>query len=108
MSRYSVPQSSSVASPMRATARVHAVWLVADDLDALALEDRDDARHRHRGDGVVDDEALDGVAHAGALALRVHDDGQRHLQVGVLVHVDVAVADAGLDRGHLGVLRRRT
>ena len=46
-----------------------------------------------------------GVADGGPAGLGVFDDVQRHVQVGSGVYVDVADAGAGLDAGHLRVLR---
>ena len=55
------------------------------------------------GDGLVDEERLGGVADAGALGLGVDHDGERLVEVGRRVDVDVAVADARLDDGHGGL-----
>ena len=44
--------------------------------------------------GLVDEQGLGRVAHAGALGLGVHHDGQGHVEVGGGVDVDVAVAVA--------------
>ena len=48
-------------------------------------------------------QGLGGVADAGALGLGVYDYGLGHRVVSALVHVDVAVAGAGLQDGHGGV-----
>ena len=55
---------------------------------------------RHRG---VYQQHLLGVAHGGAAGLGVLHDPQRHVQIGKLVHVNVADAGTGLDAGHSGV-----
>ena len=54
--------------------------------------------------GLVHQNRLDGVAHAGALRLGVLDDAKRHGEVGLGMHVDVAVALPRLDDGHAGLL----
>ncbi len=56
------------------------------------------------GDVGVHEQRLGGVAHAGAVGLGVHHDGERLVEVGGGVDVDVAVADAGLDHRHRRLL----
>ncbi len=51
------------------------------------------------GHGAVYQQYLLGVAHGGTAGLGVLHDGQRLIQIGGLVHVDVADAGAGLDAG---------
>ncbi len=52
----------------------------------------------------VHQHALGGVAHRGAGALGVVEDPGRHVQVGLVVDIDVAHAHAGPDDRHAGVL----
>ena len=59
------------------------------------------------GDRGVDQQRLGGVADTGPAGLGVQQDPFRHLQVGAFVHVDVTVADTGLDGGHLRVADHR-
>ena len=63
--------------------------------------------HRLPGDRGVDQQRLGGVADAGPAGLGVQQDALGDVQVGGFVHVDVAVADAGLDRGYLRVADHR-
>ena len=58
---------------------------------------------KFRGGGFVDQTDLRRVAHAGAAALGVLHDVQGHLQIRVLVHVDMADAGAGLNDRNRGV-----
>jgi hypothetical protein len=51
----------------------------------------------------VDQQRLGGIAHAGPVRLGVDGDGERLVEVGGGIDIDVAVADAGLDDGHGGV-----
>ena len=56
-----------------------------------------------RGDGPVHQQNLLGVADAGAAGLGVFDDVQRHVEVGALLHIDVADAGARGDAGDGGL-----
>jgi hypothetical protein len=57
------------------------------------------------GDGLVHEQRLGGVAWAQLLRLGVVDDGQRHVEVGRRVDVDMAVAVEVLDDGDPGLAR---
>ena len=88
-------------------ARIRAGILVADQLDAGAVQLRQQRRqqlHRHRA---VNQQRLRGVADAGPLHLCVVGDPLRHLGVGVLVHIDVAVAGRRVHHRHLRHLLQR-
>ena len=52
------------------------------------------------GNRLVHQQRLGRVAHAHALGLGVHHDGACHVEIGGLVHVDMAVARARLDHRH--------
>ena len=67
----------------------------------------DQPRHRLVGDRGVDQQRLGGIAHAWATGLGVQQDPFGHLEVGGVVHVDVAIADAGLDGRHMRVADHR-
>ena len=71
--------------------------LVADQLDAGFGEVGEGRRQEGIGDGGVDEQRLGRVADAGALDLGVDGDPARHLEVGLGVDVDVAVAGGGVD-----------
>ena len=51
----------------------------------------------------MDQQAFAGIAHRGALGLGIHQNGQGLFQVGVLVHIDMAVAGTGFDHRDSGV-----
>src|SRR5271155_5752250 len=65
--------------------------------DTGVLQSSDQPRDGLPGDRGVDQQRLGGVAHAGATGLGVQQDPFGHLEVGGVVHVDVAVADTGLN-----------
>lgn len=71
--------------------------------DTGVLQGGQQSRQRRFGDRCVDQQRLGGVADAGPPRLGVQQDTLGHVQVGRLVHVDMAVPDAGLDGGHLGI-----
>ena len=56
----------------------------------------------------MNDQRLTGVAHADALGLGVENDVGRHLIVRALIHVNMAVAGAGLDDRNGAVIHHRT
>src|SRR5690606_12798144 len=74
--------------------------LAAAQLHAGRAQLGGEAGQQRRGLGLVDEQGLGGVAHAGPLHLGVEHDAPRRLRVGAGVDVDVAVADAGLDHGY--------
>ena len=74
-----------------------------DDLDAFFAQGGDAAGKGCGGDRLVDEQALAGVAHGGALGLGVDEDGDRLVEVARLFDIDVAVARARLDDGDGGV-----
>ena len=59
------------------------------------------------GDRGVDQQRLGGVAHAGPARLGVEQDAFGHIEIGRLMHVDMAIADTGLDGGHHRVAHHR-
>src|SRR5439155_18007669 len=78
--------------------------LVPDELDAVAREYVARLGQERVGDRLVHEERLRRVAHARAAGLRVHEDVERHVEVGGGVDVHVAVAVAVDDRGDGRVL----
>ncbi|OOL28021.1 hypothetical protein GQ85_35030, partial [Rhodococcus rhodochrous] len=71
--------------------------------DAVVLQHLQQPGYGGVGDGLVHQNRLGGVAHAGPAGLGVDDDLLGHVQIGRRVHVHVAVAHARLDGGHGGV-----
>ena len=59
------------------------------------------------GDRGVDQQRLGGVAHAGPARLGVEQDAFGDIEIGRLVHVDMTIADAGLDGGDHRVAHHR-
>ena len=55
----------------------------------------------------MDQHRFGGIAHAWPTGLGVQQDPLSHLEVGGIVHVDVAVADTRLDGRHLRVTDHR-
>ncbi len=78
--------------------------LVAVHGDSGGAQREHDLGQELRGDRPVHEQRLGGVADARPVRLGVQRDPLGHLQVGVGVDVDVAVADSGLDHGHDRVL----
>src|SRR6185295_14096124 len=79
----------------------------ADEVVAAELdvgEAGDELGHEALGDGAIDEDGLDGVAHAGALDLGVLDDGEGDGEIGGGVDVDVAHALVVLDHRDAGVI----
>ena len=74
--------------------------LVADELDARVAEIARQPGKQPVGHRRMHQQRLGRVAHAGTLDLRVVGDPPRHLEVGVLVHVHVAVACRRVHHGH--------
>ena len=74
--------------------------LVADELDARVAEIARQPGKQPVGHRRVHQQRLGRVAHAGTLDLRVVGNPPRHLEVGVLVHVHVAVARRRVHHGH--------
>ena len=72
-----------------------------------SLSLREQAGQQLRRDVLVHQQRLGRVADARPLHLRVVGDPLRHLQVGVLMHVDVAVARRRVHHRHLGDLLQR-
>src|SRR5574344_165324 len=68
--------------------------------DALVLRPGPDHREEERRELLVDEQAFRGVADAGALGLRVVENGQRHAEVALVVDVDVADALVVLEDRH--------
>ena len=94
-------QSSSLASPTATSPATRARALVAEQLDpGVGAARRGSPGRNSLGDGRVDEQRLGGVADAGALHLGVDGDPPRHLQIGVGVHVDVAVARRRVHHRH--------
>ncbi len=54
--------------------------------------------------GTVDDEAVEGIAHAHTAGLGILDDGGSLCQVALRIEVGVADAGTGLDDGHAGIV----
>ena len=74
---------------------------------ARVLQCLDQPGHRAVGDGAVDQQRLGGIADAWPAGLGVQQNAFGHVEIGGLVNVDVAVADAGLDGRHLRVADHR-
>ena len=81
--------------------------IVADQLHAGLLEVSEQPGQKALRDRGVDEQRLGRVADARALDLGVERDSPRHLEVGVVVDVDVAVARRGVHHGHRGRLLER-
>ena len=77
------------------------------DLGLLGRQGGGHLREEFLSDGGVDEQRLEGVAGAGALALRVEHDLFGHREVGLRVDVDVADAGVVLDDGDLGGVDHR-
>ena len=77
---------------------------VSAQLHVVLDEAVQDAPHALGGQLLVQQQGLHGVAHAGPLGLGVDDDALGVLEVGGLVHVDVADAFVVLDDRHAGLL----
>ena len=75
---------------------------VANQLDAS--ERIGGAWEEFAGDGFVHDQRFRRVAHRRPLRLGVHQNRQRHVEVGAFIDVDVAIAVAVDDVGNGGVL----
>ena len=56
-------------------------------------------------DGGVDEQGLHRIAHAHPMGLGIQDDGERHVEIGALVDVDVAEPFVVLEDGHRRTLR---
>ena len=101
-------QSSSLASPTAmppAAARARSSPTSSTPASARSARTQ---REEVLGDRRVDQQGLGRVADARALDLGVDGDPPRHLEVGVGVDVDVAVAGGRVDDRHRGdVLERR-
>ena len=63
-------------------------------------KNREHLRQEHVRNGRIDKQRFGRVANAHTLRLGVHDDRQRLGKVGIFVHVDMAIAGAGLDHGN--------
>ena len=71
--------------------------LVAADLHLLFVQLLLERGHEPVKDLLMDYQGFAGVAYADPLCLGVEDNGNRHIDIRALVHIDVAVACAGLD-----------
>ena len=63
----------------------------------------DHAREKVGGHGAMHQRCIERIAHCGALHLRVENDLQRRIQIGGVVHEQVANADAARDDGNAAV-----
>ena len=91
------------AGRLYAVAQNGARALTAAQLHVLFVERRLDNGKRLLRDVLVYQNGFDGVAHRGTRGFGVVDDVCRHLQIGGLVYIHMAVAHAGFDDRHLGV-----
>ena len=66
----------------------------------LVLRPRPNHREEERREAFVDEQTLRRVAHAGTLRLRVVENGKRHREIGLLVHIDMAHALVVLQDRH--------
>ena len=99
---YSVSQSTPVASPTADRSGRLPSPRIADQLHPGVAQLREQARQQIGGDFPVDQQRLRRVADPRPLDLRVVGDPLRHLEIRILVHVDVAIPRRRVHHRNLG------
>ena len=80
-----------------------ASFSIATHFDTDFNELLDDAGHIFRSDAFMHQQLFGGIANGRTMRLGVDDDAVRHIEIGRLVHEDVAIPCSSLDHRHRGI-----